>query len=146
MREIDVDPNSIILEPIGRNTAPSIALAALQSLKSNKDAILLILSSDHLMNCDENFKIGLENAIELAKNGRIVTFGIKPTSPNTGFGYIQSEKQLNFKSAHGSEIKRFIEKPNRSLAEEFILDERYTWNSGMFMFKAKKVIEEFNIF
>ena len=59
MREIEVDPNSIILEPIGRNTAPSIALAALQSLKSNKDAILLILSSDHLMNCDENFKIGL---------------------------------------------------------------------------------------
>ena len=144
MREIEVDPNSIILEPIGRNTAPSIALAALQSLKTDKDSILLILSSDHSMNCDENFKIGLEHAIELANNGRIVTFGIKPTSPNTGFGYIQSKKPLNFKSAHGSEIERFIEKPNRSLAKEFILDERYTWNSGMFVFKARTIISEIN--
>ena len=96
MREIDINPNSIILEPIGRNTAPSIVLAALQSLKLNKDSILLILSSDHLMSCDGNFNKGLQNAFELANNGRIVTFGIKPTSPNTGFGYIQSIKPLNF--------------------------------------------------
>ena len=68
LREINIEPNSIILEPIGRNTAPSIVIAALQSLKSNKDSILLILSYDHLMNCGENFKKGLENAIELANN------------------------------------------------------------------------------
>ena len=90
MREIDVVPNSIILEPIGKSTAPSIVLAALQSLKSNKDSILLILSSDHLMTCDESFNMGLQNAFKLANKGRIVTFGIKATSPNTGFGYIQS--------------------------------------------------------
>ncbi len=142
IREIDVTPNSIILEPIGRNTAPSIVLAALQSLKSNKDAILLILSSDHLMTCDENFNRGLEHAFELAKQGRIVTFGVKPTSPNTGFGYIQSKKPLNFKSGEGRDIKRFIEKPNLALAKEFLLDESYSWNSGMFVFKATTIISE----
>ena len=144
MREIDAKPNSIILEPIGKNTAPSIILAALQALKSNKDPILLILSSDHLMTCDENFNIGLQNAFKLANNGRIVTFGIRPTSPNTGFGYIQSKEQLNFKSAEGCEIKKFIEKPDLSLAKEFLLDERYSWNSGMFVFKASTIISEMN--
>ena len=146
IREIDVVPNSIILEPIGRNTAPSIILAALQSLKSNKDSILLILSSDHLMTCDENFNMGLQNAFELANAGRIVTFGIKPTSPNTGFGYIKSKKTLNFKSPQGSEIERFIEKPNLGLAKEFLLDERYSWNSGMFAFKASTIISEIKKF
>ena len=96
MREIDIKPNSIILEPFGRNTAPSIVLAALQSLKSNKDSILLILSSDHLMSCDENFNKGLQNAFELANDGRIVTFGIKPTSPNTGFGIYKVKKSIKF--------------------------------------------------
>tara|TARA_B100000989_G_scaffold297111_1_gene281956 strand:- start:5266 stop:6702 length:1437 start_codon:yes stop_codon:yes gene_type:complete len=142
MREINVTPNSIIIEPVGRNTAPSIVLAALQALKSNKDPILLILSSDHLMSCDQNFNIGLQNAFELANDGRIVTFGIKPTSPNTGFGYIQSKKTLNFKSAEGSDIKRFIEKPNLAIAKEFILDEKYSWNSGMFVFKASIILSE----
>ena len=142
MREIDVNPNSIILEPIGKNTAPSIVLAALQSLNSNKDSILIVLSSDHLMHCDENFNMGLNNALELANSGRIVTFGIKPTSPNTGFGYIQSKKPLNFKLSKGSEINQFIEKPNLIRAKEFLLDERYSWNSGMFVFKASTIISE----
>ncbi len=142
MREIDTNPNSIILEPVGKNTAPSIVLAALQSLKFNENPTLLILSSDHLMTCDDNFNIGLQNAFELANEGRIVTFGIKPTFPNTGFGYIQSKKTLNFLTAEGSEINKFIEKPNLSLAKEFLLDEKYCWNSGMFVFKAKKIISE----
>ncbi len=146
MREIDIKPNSIILEPMGKNTAPSIILAALQSLKSNKNAVLLILSSDHLMTCENNFNLGLKNALELAYKDRIVTFGIKPTSPNTGFGYIQSKKTLNYKSAEACEIKRFIEKPNLSLAKEFILDDKYSWNSGMFVFKASTIISEMEKF
>ena len=77
------------------------------------------------MNCDENFNKGLKHAFKLANDGRIVTFGIKPSFPNTGFGYIQSKKPLNFKSAEGCEINKFIEKPNLSLAKEFILDQRY---------------------
>jgi len=82
----------------------------------------------------------------LANNGRIVTFGIKPTFPNTGFGYIQSKKPLNFKSAEGIEIKRFIEKPTLNLAKEFLLDERYSWNSGMFVFKASTIVSEIKKF
>ena len=146
MREIDTKPNSIILEPIARNTAPSIALAALQALQSNESAILLILSSDHLMTCDDNFYKGLKKAFELANNGRIVTFGIKPTEPNTGFGYIQSTKTLDFKSFEGCEIKRFIEKPTLSKAKEFLLDDSYSWNSGMFVFKASTIINEIEKF
>ena len=146
LREIDATPNSIILEPIGRNTAASIVLAAFQSLQSSKDPILLILSSDHLMTCDENFNKGLQHALKLASQGRIVTFGIKPTFPNTGFGYIQSKKPLNFKTAEGCEIKSFIEKPTLSLAKEFLLDEKYTWNSGMFVFKASTIISEIKKF
>ena len=146
MREIHINPNSIILEPIGKNTAASIALAAFQAIKFNKNAILLILSSDHLMTCDQNFNLGLENALELANKGRIVTFGIKPTFPNTGFGYIKSKNTLNFKTAEGSEIDQFIEKPNLSLAKEFLLDEKYTWNSGMFVFKANNIISEMRKF
>ncbi len=142
MREINIKPDSIILEPFGRNTAPSITLAALQSLKSNKDSILFILSSDHLMTCDENFNIGLKKAINLAKDGRVVTFGIKPTYPNTGFGYIHSKKSLNFETSDGCEIKKFIEKPNLSTAKEFLLDEKYSWNSGMFVFSASTIISE----
>ena len=142
MREIDTTPNSIILEPISKNTAPSIILAALQSLKSNENSILLILSSDHLMTCDEKFNIGLQNAFRLANEGRIVTFGIKPNFPNTGFGYIQSKKPLNYLTAEGIEIKKFIEKPNLSLAKEFLLDDKYSWNSGMFVFKASTIISE----
>ena len=122
MREIDVIPNSIILEPIGKNTAPSIIIAALQALKSDKNAILLVLASDHLMESDNNFNKGLQKAFELANKGRIVTFGIKPSSPNTGFGYIESKIPLDFETAEGLDIKRFIEKPNRSLAEKFVLD------------------------
>ncbi len=146
LREIEAIPNSIILEPIGRNTAASIVLAALQALKSNKDSILLILSSDHLMTCDENFNKGLQHAFKLANDGRIVTFGIKPSFPNTGFGYIQSKKPLNFKTAEGSDIKSFIEKPTLPRAEEFLLDERYSWNSGMFVFKSSTIISEIKKF
>ena len=95
------------------------------------------------MNCDANFNKGLKKCFpKMAKEGRIVTFGIKPTSPNTGFGYIQSKKPLNFKSSEGCEINKFIEKPNLSLAKEFMLDQRFTWNSGMFVFKASTIISE----
>ena len=146
MREIDIIPNSIILEPIGKNTAPSIIIGALQALKSDKNAILLVLASDHLMESDNNFNKGLQKAFELANKGRIVTFGIKPSSPNTGFGYIESKIPLDYGTAEGLEIKRFVEKPNLSLAEDFLLDEKYSWNSGMFVFKANTIISEMERF
>ena len=142
MREIDIEPHSIILEPKGRNTAPSIVLGALESLKYDENAILLVLASDHLMTVDKNFSKGLLKAFDLANEGRIVTFGIMPTSPNTGFGYIQSKITMNFESIEGYEINKFIEKPNLSRAKEFLLDKKYSWNSGMFVFKASTIISE----
>ena len=119
MREIDTNPNSIILEPIGKNTAPSIVLAALQSLKFDENPTLLILSSDHLMTCDENFNIGLQNAFELANQGRIVTFGIKPTFPNTGFGYIQSKKTSILTSNNIPTVPYYLAPPRTNTNNEF---------------------------
>ncbi len=142
MREIDVKPNAIILEPFGRNTSASIALAAINVLKENKNAILLVLASDHLMTCNEDFYKGLENALSLADKGRLVTFGVTPNSPNTGFGYIESEQPLNYETLEGCNIRRFIEKPTLEKAESFFLDKRYSWNSGMFAFKASTIINE----
>ncbi len=146
MREINITPNSIILEPIGKNTAPSIILAALHAQKINKNAKLLVLSSDHLMKSENEFNKGLHKAFELADKGRIVTFGIRPSSPNTGFGYIESKRPLNFETSEGLDIKRFIEKPNRSLAEKFVLDKKYSWNSGIFVFNADTIISEMEKF
>ena len=146
IRELSVEPNSIILEPFSRNTAAPVALAALQSLSNldkNEDPILLVLSSDHIIGNNENFLKSLKSALSLAKKGRLVTFGCVPHSAETGFGYIQAEKELDMNSMEGSEIKKFIEKPNKTLAEKLILDKRFLWNSGMFAFKANTIIKEF---
>ncbi len=146
MRDIGTLPKSIILEPFGKNTAASITLAALSVLNKEKDAILLVLSSDHLMICDENFKKSLSNAFELAESDRLVTFGVMPSSPNTGYGYIESRKALNYKTFKGADIKRFIEKPTLEKAKGFLLDKKYSWNSGMFVFKASTIISEIKKF
>ena len=146
IREIGVVPNSIILEPFPRNTAAPIALAALKSLdnfEKNQDPILLVLSSDHIIGNNENFIKSLKSALDLAGKGRLVTFGCVPHSAETGFGYIQATKELDMNSLTGSEIKKFIEKPNKNLAEQLIKDKRYLWNSGMFVFKSTTIIEEF---
>ena len=146
IRELGVVPNSIILEPFSRNTAAPVALAALQSLTNvdkNEDPILLVLSSDHIIGNNENFLKSLKSALALARKGRLVTFGCVPHSAETGFGYIQAEKELDMNSMEGSEIKKFIEKPNKILAEKLILDKRFLWNSGMFAFKANTIIREF---
>ena len=90
MREINVRPNSIILEPVGRNTAPAIALAAIKSLEKNDDPTLLILSSDHKIADEVSFKNAIENSLVFSNNGSLVTFGIKPTGPETGYGYIET--------------------------------------------------------
>ena len=142
MREIGIKPKAIILEPSGRNTAPAVTLAALKSQEIKKDQILLVLSSDHLIHDNKEFIKSIKYAVELAQKDRLVTFGVIPTSPETGFGYIESADELNIEKCEGSDIKKFVEKPDRETAEKFILDKRYSWNSGMFVFKAKTIIEE----
>ena len=146
MRGINVKPDSIILEPFGKNTSASIALGALTAMDIDNEAIILVLASDHLMLCNESYKTSLSNAFELAEKDRLVTFGVKPSSPNTGFGYIESKQPLNFKTLEGSEIGRFIEKPDLEKAKSLVLDSKYSWNSGMFVFKASTILSEIKKF
>ena len=145
MREIDVTPKSILLEPFGRNTAPAITLAALKALEEYKDAILLVLSADHQVKNSDEFVKSINNGINDAQKGKLVTFGIPPKTPETGYGYIESHEQLS-NSLRSSKIKSFLEKPKKKIAEKLIEDKHYFWNSGMFLFKASSVINEISKF
>ena len=140
-REIKYSPKKIILEPFGRNTAPAITLAALASLENEDDPHLLVLSSDHEIKNNVKFLEVIEEGIKYSSNGRLVTFGIVPQSPEIGYGYIKS-KEFNNSTIEGFNIESFVEKPNKETASQFIKDKRYTWNSGMFLFKAKLVLNE----
>ena len=144
MREVNIKPYSIILEPFGRNTAPAICMAALRAIEKDSDAILFILSSDHSIKNVKKFLEVVEYGIKFAEEDNLVAFGIVPSRPETGYGYIKSEEAFNIKEINGIKISKFIEKPNIRLAKEFIKDKRFTWNSGMFMFKAKVILDEIN--
>ncbi len=142
MREIDVKPESIILEPFGKNTCPAIALAVIKARLIEKDPILLVLPADHAISDDEEFVKTIQKGINQAEEGNIVTFGILPKSPETGFGYIEAENSLEFKEGKASPIKKFIEKPNKIKAKELLLNSKYSWNSGIFLMKANVVFNE----
>ncbi len=141
MKELKIKPNSIILEPFGRNTAPAITLAALTAIKDNEDPILLILSADHEITHQDRFTSSIKEAIKFADNDKLITFGITPDKAETGYGYIESWDEISgFNKV--SRIKKFIEKPAKNLAEKLIKDKNIKWNSGIFLFKASKIIEE----
>ena len=142
MREININPKSILLEPFGRNTAPAILLAALKSLETEDNPHLLILSADHQINNAKKFRDLVEIGKKYSEENKLVTFGVVPKSPETGYGYIKSEKPFNLKKFEGLNILEFIEKPNLERAKELIKDKSFTWNSGIFLFKAKTIINE----
>ncbi|MDA9741787.1 mannose-1-phosphate guanylyltransferase, partial [Prochlorococcus sp. AH-736-L15] len=142
IRSMNIKDSSIILEPVKRNTTPAIALAALKSIEKGEDNLLLVLPTDHLINNEKVFCETIKAAEKDALKDKLITFGILPKSPETGFGYIKAKKNLDYKKISGSEIDRFIEKPNKSLATKFIRDKRFSWNSGMFMFKASTILGE----
>ena len=146
MREIDTKPHSILLEPFGKNTAPAITLAAIKALEIDKDPTLLVLSSDHEIKNKEKFLQALEVGKKFADKDKLVTFGIVPTSPETGYGYIKAESPFNNDEIIGKIIAEFTEKPDLKKAEIFLRDKRYTWNSGIFMFKARSIINEIKKF
>ncbi|PTO65215.1 mannose-1-phosphate guanylyltransferase/mannose-6-phosphate isomerase [Vibrio splendidus] len=138
--------SGIILEPVGRNTAPAIALAALQALKqvedSDADPILLVLAADHLIENQVAFQFSVNQALAFAEAGQLVTFGIVPTSAETGYGYIKrgaSQSNTAFK------VDSFVEKPSLETAQDYLDSGEYYWNSGMFMFKASQYIEELKV-
>ena len=146
-RDINTTPQSIILEPEGRNTAPAIAVAALHAISLGKDPLLLILAADHLIENIDEFKRVIKSAKSYANKGRLVTFGIIPTCAETGYGYIETKESRYLEDqTTGLEINKFIEKPDKDKAEKLIKDSRYTWNSGMFLFKASSIISELEKF
>ena len=146
-REINIDPEAIILEPVGRNTAPAITVAALQAISKGQDPLLLILAADHIIENITEFQRTIQSGKNYANEGRLVTFGIVPTSAATGYGYIEAKESLNkVNRITGLPIKTFIEKPNKDKAEELIKDSRFTWNSGMFLFKASSILNELEKF
>ena len=145
MREINIEDFIILLEPFGRNTAPAITLAALKALELDEDPTLLVLSSDHEIKNIEKFLTVIEMGLEFTDKNKLVTFGVVPKTPEVGYGYIKAEKPFE-KNLEGLRIESFIEKPDKETAKKLIQDSRYTWNSGMFMFKAKDIINEIKNF
>jgi mannose-1-phosphate guanylyltransferase/mannose-6-phosphate isomerase len=134
-------PAGILLEPVARNTAPAVALAALSALESDADALLLVLPADHCIGDVAAFQAGVAKAREAAEAGYLVTFGILPESAETGYGYIERGEELD-SLAGAFSIQRFVEKPNKENAERYLADKKFTWNSGMFLFRADQFLAE----
>lgn len=140
LRECNVAPQALILEPIGRNTAPAIAIAALQALAAGEDALLLVLPSDHVVRNEAAFHAAVQQAAVAADAGKLVTFGIVPTAPETGYGYIKAKAG---EGVHA--VDRFVEKPDLATAQQYVASGDYYWNSGMFLFKASRYLEELEL-
>jgi len=137
LRQIDCTPAAILLEPAGRNTAPAIAAAALAATAEGDDPLLLVLPSDHVVTNTAAFHAAVREAAAAAAGGSLVTFGIVPTGPETGYGYI--------KAATGEGVRKvagFVEKPDTATAQRYVAEGGYFWNSGMFVFRASRYIEE----
>ena len=141
MQQAGHRPGAIVLEPAPRNTAPAVALAALQSqvLSGESDSVIVVLPSDHLIRDQAAFAAAGERAIELARAGHLVTFGIVPTAPETGYGYIERGAEAE---GGAYEVARFVEKPDAAKAQEFLDAGTYTWNSGMFAFRSDVFLDE----
>lgn len=139
MRALKMVPSHIVLEPVGRNTAPAVAVAALLAAQTDPDALLLVLPSDHVIQHEDTFRDLVECAARVAAIDYLMTFGIQPTSPHTGYGYIRRGMALE---PGGYGVDAFVEKPDINTASGFLADGRYYWNSGMFLFKASTYLKE----
>ena len=143
----------IILEPVGRNTAPAIALAALQAVNNavaGEEPVLLVLAADHVIDNELAFKSSVEKALPFAIDGQLVTFGIVPTAPETGYGYIKRGASCEGRGENGRHdaftVGKFVEKPDLETAQTYLDSGEYYWNSGMFLFKASRYLEELEKF
>ena len=138
LREIGAQSSKIILEPEGRNTAPAVALAAHTILKTEQDAIMVVLPSDHVIKMPDVFLAAATEAIEFANQDNLVTFGVVPTHPETGYGYIRRGDAIS----NAYRVNEFVEKPDEAKATWFLESGDYYWNSGMFVFKASVFLSE----
>lgn len=139
--EIGIKPTAIILEPVGKNTAPAVALAALSA--TSEDEVLLVLPADHVINNIEAFHVAISEAKRLAREGHLVTFGIVPTHPETGYGYIKKNSEQIGKAF---KVAAFVEKPDLAAAKSYLQSGDYLWNSGMFAFTAGNYLKELEKF
>ena len=149
LRQLNVEPRAMVLEPFGRNTAPAIALAAHAALKAaasvpDADPILLVLPADHVIHDVPAFQKAVHVASPAAEQGKLVTFGVVPSAPETGYGYIQRAEAGQRGESNGGahRIARFVEKPSADKAAQFVESGEYYWNSGMFMFRARRYLQE----
>jgi mannose-1-phosphate guanylyltransferase len=139
MRTAGIPNATIILEPIGRNTAPAIAVAALQAIETHDDPLLVVLPADHMITDEDTFAAAVSTALDVAEDGFLVTFGITPLSPETAYGYIKAGESL---TGPGLRIEDFKEKPDAATALRYVESGDYSWNSGMFVFRAAAYLEE----
>ncbi|KHK00189.1 Mannose-1-phosphate guanylyltransferase (GDP) [Desulfovibrio sp. TomC] len=139
MRQMGLEGGTILLEPVGRNTAPAITLAALHATQNGEDPILLVLSADHAIADTAAFQESLERGLQLAGQDKLVTLGVLPKTPETGYGYIQLGEPLG---EFGHKVARFVEKPDAENAQAYVNSGDYRWNSGMFLFRAGKYLQE----
>ncbi len=130
----------IVTEPAGRNTAPAILLGTLGIASEDEDAVIMVFPSDHVVGDGGSFRDHVRRAVSLAEDGYIVSFGIAPSAPETGYGYIEGGEPLR---GGGLRIKRFVEKPSAEVASEYLLSGNFFWNSGMFVFRARTMIDEY---
>jgi mannose-1-phosphate guanylyltransferase/mannose-6-phosphate isomerase len=140
LRQVGIEPAAIILEPIGRNTAPAVAVAAARVLESGgkgEDPVLLVLPADHVIRNQAAFLEAVREGAALAARGNLVTFGIVPNEPHTGYGYIRGSEQ-----GVPSHVEEFVEKPDLQTAQAYLASGDYYWNSGMFMFRASRYVAE----
>ena len=141
----DALQNSFLLEPEGRNTAPAIALAACRVMEADPDGIMLVLPADHVIKEDSRFQASVSLATQLADDGHLVTFGVKPIRPETGYGYIQPNRRVRLgsrRSLIGHPVARFVEKPDAPTAQRYLRSGNYYWNSGMFVWRASVILDE----
>ena len=141
MRQIGTVPQAIVLEPTGRNTAPAIAVAALMLTRDDADALMLVLPADHLIGNVAAFHDAIRTAAEAARKGRLVTFGIVASTPETGYGYIRRGASLAG-TAGVHEVAAFVEKPDLATAQQYVASGEYFWNSGIFLFRASDFLQE----
>lgn len=149
LRAIEIEPKAIVLEPVGRNTAPALAVAAIMTEQASADSILLVLPADHHIHRIDAFITTIQRGVPFAEQGHLVTFGIRPDAPETGYGYIRKGAPIAPIEVDRQDtgpgvwaIDRFVEKPQLDTAKQYVASGDYCWNSGMFMFKAATYLEE----
>ena len=144
LKELGIREGRVLLEPFGRNTAPAAAMAALVAIQDDPDALLLVLPADHVIENVSQFELAVQEAKMLALLDYLVTFGVVPSAPETGYGYVEVGQKIQ--ATRGHLVSSFVEKPDKATAKTYLKSKNHYWNSGMFMFSARRYLEELKIY